>query len=91
MKSILRNKLNRFGFNAQEIDAIDSLISLGEDMKLLNDRVDDDRKIEQLIREKISLSKELSILRKQAMGVLPIEEWDDYCTFIQECIDKILK
>ena len=56
---------------------------------LVRDSSDEDTQIEQLIRQRYSMSQELALHRKHAMGVLEAEEWDAYCTYVQGCIDEV--
>ncbi len=44
--------------------------------------------IETLIREKYSMSQETALHRKKLMGTLSDEEWNEYATYIEECIAK---
>ena len=56
----------------------------------MEEKNEEDAKIEALIRQEggYSMSQELAIHRKRAMGILPDEEWDRYCAYVQECIDE---
>lgn len=64
------------------------------DVMLVKEANGSDKRIECLIRNGfdehpgISLSQELALLRKHAMGIVDNTEWDDYCTFVQACIEK---
>ena len=49
---------------------------------------EEDYLINTLIREKYSMSQETALHRKRLMGTLPEEEWDEYTTFIEECVAK---
>lgn len=55
---------------------------------MVEDKNERDVKIEALIREQYSMSMELALHRKKLMGILPDEEWNNYCTYVQECIEK---
>ena len=50
---------------------------------------EEDYAIEGYIRQRYSMSKELALHRKQAMGILPEEEWNEYCEYVEECINKV--
>ena len=58
---------------------------------LVEEKNEKDAKIEALIRQEggYSMSQELAIHRKKMMGILPDEEWDRYCAYVQECIGKV--
>lgn len=56
---------------------------------LLTEKSDEDVRIETLIRQRYSMSMETALHRKKLMGILPDAEWNEYCTFIQECIDEV--
>jgi len=58
------------------------------DLVLLQEASEEDIKIEHYIREQYSLSMELALHRKKAMGVVDETEWQNYCDFVQECIAK---
>lgn len=45
--------------------------------------------IELQIRARYSMSQELSLHRKKLMGKLDDSEWNDYCAFVQKCIDEV--
>lgn len=45
--------------------------------------------IEQLIRQRYSMSQETALHRKQLMGILSGEEWTAYCQYVQTCIDAV--
>ena len=45
--------------------------------------------IELRIRTRYSMSQELALHRKKLMGKLEDSEWNDYCAFVQECIDEV--
>jgi len=47
-----------------------------------------DMKIEQLIREKYSLSQEIALHRKKLIDAVEPQEWDDYNNYVIECIAK---
>lgn len=55
---------------------------------LVQEASDEDKKINILIRERYSLSKEISLIRKKACGIVDETEWNDYNTFVNECIAK---
>ena len=55
---------------------------------LVEEMSDTDLKIEMLIRRKYSMSMETKIHREKLMGKIDDEEWNEYCTFVQECIDE---
>ena len=58
---------------------------------LVEEKNEEDAKIEALIRQEggYSMSQELAIHRKKLMGILPDDEWNAYCTYVQACIDKV--
>lgn len=56
---------------------------------LVADSSETDTQIEVLIREKYSLSQEIAIHRKHMMGTLSTDKWTEYCSYVQECIDKV--
>lgn len=41
------------------------------------------------IREKYSLSKELSLHRKKMLGIVDNTEWQEYVDYVNECILKV--
>ena len=55
---------------------------------LVEEKSEEDKKIELLIRTRYSMSMETALHRKKLMGILPDSEWNEYCTFVQECIDE---
>ena len=63
------------------------------DVMLVREANGSDKRIELLIRQGfndhpgISLSQELALLRKHEMGIEDEDEWNDYCSFVQACID----
>lgn len=61
-----------------------------QDLKisLIAESSPEETEIEVLIRRKYSLSQEIALHRKSIMGVCDKSEWDDYCTYVQECIDE---
>lgn len=73
----------------------ESISKLESQVELTKEANSKDIKIEFYIRnglddhEGISMSKEIGILRKKLMGILPDEEWNDYTTFIEKCISKV--
>ena len=54
--------------------------------RFVGEASDEDIRIEDLIRNRYSLSNELSLHRKKAMGIIDNAEWDEYCAFVEECI-----
>lgn len=64
------------------------------DVMLVKEASESDKRIECLLRQGfdkhpgISLSQELALLRKHAMGIVDEDEWKDYCDFVQSCIEK---
>ena len=56
--------------------------------QLIKDNGEEDIEIELLIRERYSLSNELAIHRKKLLGIIEDEEWEEYNTFVLECIEK---
>ena len=52
------------------------------------EQTDEETKIELYIRERYSMSQELALHRKKLMGVLEDGEWDAYCAYIEECIER---
>lgn len=59
---------------------------------LLTAENDEDMAINLRIRTRYSMSQELALHRKKAMGTKTAgfkAEWDEYCAFVQECIDDI--
>lgn len=56
---------------------------------LVEEMSDTDLKIEMLIRQKYSMSMETKIHREKLMGKIDDEEWNNYCNYIQECIDTV--
>lgn len=57
-------------------------------LSLVSDNLEEDIRIEALIREVYTLSQELAIHRKKLMGELSDDEWEKYYTFVKECINK---
>lgn len=55
---------------------------------LLRDSSERDMKIETLLREQYSLSQELAIHRKKMSGEIEEEEWENYVSYVKECIAK---
>jgi len=72
-------------------DIVSRLDSEGE---LTRELSEEDAKIVSYIRhgidghEGISLSQELCLHRKKLIGLVEEDEWNDYCQFVQKCIDK---
>lgn len=58
---------------------------------LVDEKTEEEIKTECLIREKYSISQELMLHRKKLMNTLPDEEWDEYVSFVEECIEKAKK
>lgn len=55
---------------------------------LVAEKSEEDVRIETLIRTRYSMSMETALHRKKLMGILPDAEWNEYCAFVQECIDE---
>lgn len=57
---------------------------------LVEEQSEEEVRIENLIREKYSLSQELALHRKKAMGSAHYSkaEWDEYCSYVEECIER---
>lgn len=79
---------------SKTIKAIERKIGqIDTNVELVKDASDKDTNIEYNIRkgtqnhDGISLSQEIGILRKKILGTLSDEDWNDYTSFIQECID----
>lgn len=66
-------------------------IQKSKDLKLglVSEASEEETEIELLIRENYSLSQELALHRKKAMGIVDEVEWDKYVTYVQECIDRV--
>ena len=66
-------------------------IQKSKDLKLglVSEASEEETEIELLIRENYSLSQELALHRKKAMGVVDETEWNTYVVFVQECIDRV--
>lgn len=58
-------------------------------LHLVEEASEEDTRIELLIRERYSMSMELALHRKKAMGTVDAAEWDAYCEYVQECVDRI--
>lgn len=58
-------------------------------IQLVSEASEEETEIELLIREQYSLSQELALHRKKAMGIVDETEWNDYVAYIQECIDRV--
>lgn len=58
-------------------------------MSLVQEASDKEIEIELLIREKYSMSQELALHRKKAMGTLEKKVWEDYCKYVEECVERI--
>ena len=56
---------------------------------LIAEQTEEEHKINLLIREKYSMSQELELHRKKLNGVLPDEEWEEYNTYIKDCIRQV--
>ena len=56
---------------------------------LIAEQTEEKHQINILIRERFSLSQELELHRKKLNGTLPDEEWNDYNTFIEDCIKRV--
>lgn len=63
--------------------------SLKQIADLVKESSDEEVQIELLIREKYSMSQETKLHREKLMGILSDETWNEYCNYIQECIDKV--
>ena len=63
----------------------------GTDLKtmLTSEATDEEVSIELLIRERYSTSQELAMHRKKLMGIEDTAEWNEYCAYVQECIDRV--
>ena len=57
--------------------------------QLIKDNGEEDIEIELLIREKYSMSQEICIHRKKLMGILEENEWQEYVSYVEECIKKV--
>ena len=58
---------------------------------LVDEKTEEEIKTECLIREKYSISQELMLHRKKLMNTLPDEEWNEYVSFVEECIERAKK
>lgn len=56
---------------------------------LIAEQTEEEHKINLLIREKYSMSQELELHRKKLNGVLSDEEWEEYNTYIEDCIRQV--
>lgn len=56
---------------------------------LIAESSDREVEIELLIRQRYSLSQELALHRKHAMGTLDTETWEAYCGYVQECVEAV--
>ena len=66
----------------------------GNDLKvsLIQEASDEEVQIEVLIRERYSMSQELALHRKKAMGIKTNDfkaEWDEYVTYVTECVEAV--
>jgi len=66
-------------------------IQKSKDLKLglVSEASQEETEIELLIRENYSLSQELALHRKKAMGIVDEAEWDTYVAYVQACIDRV--
>lgn len=58
-------------------------------IQLVSEASEEETEIELLIREQYSLSQELALHRKKAMGIVDETEWNNYVAYVQECIDRV--
>ena len=56
---------------------------------LVSENSNEEVNIELLIRTRYSMSQELALHRKKIMGIVDESEWNEYCSYIQECIEKV--
>ena len=66
-------------------------IQKSKDLKLglVSEASQEETEIELFIREQYSLSQELALHRKKAMGIVDEAEWNNYVAYVQECIDRV--
>ena len=79
---MLTIRKGKIGFEMKQKD-VDAKLSL------VTEATEEEVRIEQLIRERYTMSQECGLHRKQLMGVLPSEEWTEYCNYVEECIGKV--
>lgn len=60
-----------------------------ETTELVGESSTHDTEIQKLIRKKYSLSQELSVLRRHAVGIISEEEFKEYSDYIEECIRQV--
>lgn len=55
---------------------------------LVDEKTDTNLQVECFIREKYSISQEIMLHRKKLMGTLSDEEWNEYVSYVEECIAR---
>jgi|GEM_PF-5144199 len=63
--------------------------ALGAKTALIAEASEEETRIELLIREKYSMSRETALHRKKLMGILSDEEWDEYTDYVESCIAEV--
>lgn len=58
-------------------------------LSLVQEATDEEVRIELLIRERYTMSQELSLHRKKLMGTVPKAEWNTYCDYVEDCIRRV--
>jgi len=61
---------------------------LSADTMYVKEMSAEDVAIEGLIRKRYSMSMELALHRKKLMGTVDEDEWNEYCEYVEECIEK---
>lgn len=56
---------------------------------LVDEKTEEEIRIEMLIREKYSISQELCLHREKLMRKVDSDEWNEYTAYVEECIEKV--
>lgn len=56
---------------------------------LIAEQTEEEHQINYLIRERYSMSQELELHRKKLNNTLSDKEWDEYNTFVEDCIKLV--
>jgi len=79
---MLNIKRGNVGYEARQRD-VDLKLSL------VQEATDEEVRIELLIRERYTMSQELSLHRKKLMGTVSKTEWNAYCDYVEDCIRRV--
>ena len=66
----------------------ETLSKHGSQIALIDERDETEARIVTAIRQRYSLSEELALHRKKAMGTVDATEWDEYCAFVESVVSE---